>query len=184
MRSILKIVGVTSCGFLLCLGLSRCAVSAPDEMKASQSAERIGGQAGLAAHLEKREVGAGQSAERIGGQAGLETYLETREVGAGQSAERIGGQAGLTGVVADQSVATPCGSNYTCLKDTAFQYRREAEQLNALAQLYESEAETKAGELGQDAEQVKRNHDLAMQYRSKAQEADELARRYSSQLPQ
>ena len=163
MRSILKIVGVTSCGFLLCLGLSRCAVSAPDEMKASQSAERIGGQAGLAAHLENREVGAGQSAERIGGQAGLQGVV------ADQSAE--------------QSVATPCGSNYTCLIDTAFQYRREAEQLSALAQRYEIEAEVKARELGQDAEQVKRNHDLAMQYRSKAQEADELARRYSSQLP-
>src|SRR5947208_1410720 len=124
MISIPKIVGVMSCGFLLCLGLSGCAASARDEMKAGQSGERIGGQAGLKGEQEKLEGVADQSAE--------------------------------------QPVATPCGSNYTCLKDTAFQYRQQAEQLSALAQHYEIEAEEKARELGQDAEQVKRNHDLAM----------------------
>jgi hypothetical protein len=82
-------------GILLCLGVSGCAASARDDMKVGQSAERIGGQAGLASHLENRKVGAAQSAERIGGQAGLERYLEQRDVEADQSAERIGGQAGL-----------------------------------------------------------------------------------------
>ena len=104
MIPISKIVGVMSCGLLLCLGLSGCAVSARDDMKVGQSAERIGGQAGLNAHLEKREVGADQSAERIGGQAGLETYLEKREFGADQSAERIGGQAGLEAHLTMQEV--------------------------------------------------------------------------------
>ena len=36
MVSILKVVGLMSCGFLLCLGLSNAA-SAADEMKAGQS---------------------------------------------------------------------------------------------------------------------------------------------------
>ena len=47
MVAIPKVVGVMSCGFLLCLGLSGNAASAADEMKAGQSSERIGGQAGL-----------------------------------------------------------------------------------------------------------------------------------------
>jgi hypothetical protein len=93
MIAISKIVGVMSCGFLLCLGLSGNAVSAADEMKASQSAERIGGQAGLKGKL----MGAAghQSAERIGGQAGLRGDEEKLKGVAGQSGERIGGQAGL-----------------------------------------------------------------------------------------
>lgn len=80
-------------------------------------------------------------------------------------------------------VATSCGSNYTCLSDTAFQYRQQAAQLSALAQRYEIEAEAKARELGKDAEQVKHNRDLAMQYWSEAQKADEMALEYRSQLP-
>ena len=49
MVSISKIVGVLSCGFLLCLGLSNAAqagnaASAQDEMKADQSDRRQGGQ--------------------------------------------------------------------------------------------------------------------------------------------
>ena len=49
MVSILKVVGVLSCGFLLCLGLSHAvqaddAASAQDEMKADQSDRRQGGQ--------------------------------------------------------------------------------------------------------------------------------------------
>ena len=47
MVSIHTVVSVITCGFLLCLGLSGNAASAADEMKAGQSAERIGGQAGL-----------------------------------------------------------------------------------------------------------------------------------------
>ena len=90
-----KIVGVMSCGFLLCLGLSGCAASAPDEMKAGQSAERIGGQAGLKADEDKLKGIVGQSAERIGGQAGLKADEDKLKGIVGQSAERIGGQAGL-----------------------------------------------------------------------------------------
>lgn len=82
-----------------------------------------------------------------------------------------------------QPLATSCGSNYTCLKDTAYQYGLQATQLSALAQRYEIEAEAKTRELGQDAEQVKHNHDLAMQYWSEARQADEMARQYRSQLP-
>jgi hypothetical protein len=82
-----------------------------------------------------------------------------------------------------QPSATSCGSNDSCLSDTAFQYRQQAAQLSALAQRYEIEAEAKARELGKDAEQVKRNRDLAMQYWSEAQQADELARQYRNQLP-
>ena len=49
MVSIPKVVGVLSCGFLLCLGLSHAAqadnqASAQDEMKADQSDHRLGGQ--------------------------------------------------------------------------------------------------------------------------------------------
>ena len=97
MIPISKIVGVMSCSFLLCVGISGCAASAADEMKADQHGGRMGGQGGQEDNLEKREVGAGQSAERVGGQAGQEGALEKREVGAGQSAERIGGQGGLEG---------------------------------------------------------------------------------------
>jgi hypothetical protein len=53
-----KVLGVMSCGILLCLVLSGCAASARDDMKAGQSAERIGGQDGLEAHLAMQEVGA------------------------------------------------------------------------------------------------------------------------------
>jgi len=91
------VVSVITCGFLLCLGLSGTAASAADEMKAGQSAERIGGQAGLRGDQEKLKGVAGQSAERIGGQAGLRGDQEKLKGVAGQSAERIGGQAGLRG---------------------------------------------------------------------------------------
>lgn len=74
-----KLLGV---GILLYFGVSGCAASVGDEMKVGQSAERIGGQAGLEPYLEKREIEAGQSAERIGGQAGLEAHLTMEEVGA------------------------------------------------------------------------------------------------------
>jgi hypothetical protein len=46
MIAIPKIVGVMSCGVLLCLGLLGNAESAPAGMEAGQSGERVGGQAG------------------------------------------------------------------------------------------------------------------------------------------
>jgi hypothetical protein len=56
MIPISKIVGVMSCGILLCLGLSGCAAPVADKMKADQSAaDRIGGQAGLKSDQEKLE---------------------------------------------------------------------------------------------------------------------------------
>ena len=47
MVSIPKVVGVLSCGVLLGLGLMGNAASAADKMKAHQSSELLGGQAGL-----------------------------------------------------------------------------------------------------------------------------------------
>lgn len=95
----------------------------------------------------------------------------------------VGTMVGACATGTTQPVSTSCGGNYTCLKDTAFEYRQQAERLTALAQRYEIEADAKAAELGQEAEQVKRSRDLAMQYRSEAREADEMARQYRSQLP-
>ena len=79
MISIPKIVGVMSCGFLLCLGLSGCAASAPDEMKAGQYGGRMGGQGGLEDKAEKGEGVADQSGGRMGGQGGLEDKAEKGE---------------------------------------------------------------------------------------------------------
>jgi hypothetical protein len=47
MVSIPKVVGVLRCGVLLGLGLMGNAASAADKMKADQSSELLGGQAGL-----------------------------------------------------------------------------------------------------------------------------------------
>ena len=70
--SIPKVVGVLSCGFLLCLGLSLAALTdhaalAADDMNAGQSSDRKGGQAGIKGD----EISAGQAADRKGGQAGV-----------------------------------------------------------------------------------------------------------------
>ena len=46
MVSISKVVGVISCGFILCLGLTGNAASAADKMGTDQSGEQVGGQAG------------------------------------------------------------------------------------------------------------------------------------------
>jgi hypothetical protein len=99
MLTIPKVVGVMSCGFLLCLGLSGTAALATDEMQPGQSPERIGGQAGVKGAEEKLKGEAGYSAApRIGGQAGLRGDGEKLEGEAGYSAApRIGGQAGLKG---------------------------------------------------------------------------------------
>ena len=61
MVSIPKVVGVLSCSFLLCLGLSQAAqaenvASAADDMKAGQPS-RQGGQAGLKGEQDKLKAG-------------------------------------------------------------------------------------------------------------------------------
>ena len=69
-----KIVGVMSCSFLLCLGLSNAAradnaVSAIDEMKADQSDRRQGGQeAGEQQITDKMRVGQSQAGKTIKGE--------------------------------------------------------------------------------------------------------------------
>jgi hypothetical protein len=55
MVSIPKVVGLMSCGFLLCLGLSNAAL-ATDDMKVGQP-ERQGGQAGLKGEQDKLKGG-------------------------------------------------------------------------------------------------------------------------------
>jgi hypothetical protein len=80
-------------------------------------------------------------------------------------------------------VVARCGSDYTCLRDTMFQYRQQAAELSALAQQYELEAMAKAKELGQDAEPVAKSREMAKQLRAEARQADELARDAQRQLP-
>ena len=92
-----KVIGLMSCGFLLCLGLSSVAQagnmdSSAELNTAGQSDTREGGQAGYKAmhdHLNN----AAQSPMREGGQAG---YKEMRNQpnNAAQSSMREGGQAG------------------------------------------------------------------------------------------
>lgn len=82
-----------------------------------------------------------------------------------------------------QTTMGPCGTDYSCIKTMAFQYRQQAEQLSALAQRYEHEAVLKSAQTGHDAEAVSRQHELALQYLSEAQQADELAQQYRRQLP-
>jgi hypothetical protein len=70
MVSIPKVVGVLSCGFLLCLGLAN--VTLADEMKGGPDSKK-GEQAGRKGDqnkLKKDDMKAGQSA-RKGGQAGV-----------------------------------------------------------------------------------------------------------------
>ena len=76
-----------------------------------------------------------------------------------------------------------CGADYSCIKDMAFHYRQQAEQLSALAQRYEHEAALKSAQAGHDAEEVRRQHELAQEYLSEARKADELAQEYRRQLP-
>jgi hypothetical protein len=82
-----------------------------------------------------------------------------------------------------QTSLAPCGSDYSCIKDLAFQYRQQAEQLSAIAQRYEHEAALKSAQAGNDAEDIKRQHELAQQYFSESQKADDLAQQYRRQLP-
>ena len=68
MIAIPKIIGVISCGCLLCLGFSGNAVSAVDVMKAGHAGERIGGQAGRGYEQVKQPHRvATHAGERIGG---------------------------------------------------------------------------------------------------------------------
>jgi hypothetical protein len=90
MVSIPKVVGLMSCGFLLCLGLSNAAqaadaASTADEMKAGQS-DRKGGQAGLKGEQDKLKGGHMISGELlrvegdnyfVKGQDGKEVRLHT-----------------------------------------------------------------------------------------------------------
>jgi len=74
MVAIPKVVGILSCGFMLCLGLSGNAALATDEMQPGQPPERIGGQSGTKSDDEKLKGAARQpSAERRGGQAGMKS---------------------------------------------------------------------------------------------------------------
>jgi hypothetical protein len=71
MLSIHKAVGVMSCGFLLCLGLSGNAALATDEMQPGQPPDRKGGQAGMKGAEDKlKGVAADDADHRMGGQAG------------------------------------------------------------------------------------------------------------------
>ena len=66
MISIPKVVGVMSCVFLLCLGLSGTAALATDEMQPGQPPDRKGGQAGMKGAEEKLK---GVAATCVKGQA-------------------------------------------------------------------------------------------------------------------
>jgi hypothetical protein len=74
MVSIPKVVGVLSCGFLLCLGLSHAAqaddaASAQDEMKADQSDRRQGGQEAGEKHMgDEMKGGQSQDGKTIKGE--------------------------------------------------------------------------------------------------------------------
>jgi len=79
-----KVVGLLSCGVLLCLGLSnaaqaRIAASDTDKMNAPQARERIGGQAGRDYDQQQWKLVAAQPGERIGGQAGLGYEQDKRQ---------------------------------------------------------------------------------------------------------
>ena len=82
--------------FALTFAMQSGAASAADEMKADQSAgERIGGQAGLQAPIERRTITADSlGGLRVGGQAGLQAPLQQRTIAAESlGAIRVGSQA-------------------------------------------------------------------------------------------
>ena len=99
MLSISKVVGVMSCGFLLCLGLSGTAALAADDMQLGPSGERIGGQSGHRGDEDKLKGVAGDSSgKRIGGQAGHRSDEDKLQGVVGDSSgKRIGGQLGHRG---------------------------------------------------------------------------------------
>ncbi len=90
MVSIPKIVGVLSCGFLLCLGLSTATQA--DEMKGGQDSRKDeqAGRKGDQDKLKKDDMKAGPSA-RKGGQAGVkgeEDKSKEVDMNAGESTEK------------------------------------------------------------------------------------------------
>lgn len=96
MISTSKVVGVMSCAFLLCLGLSGTAALAADDMQLGKSGERIGGQSGQRGDKDKLQGTAGDSAgKRVGGQSGQRSDKDKLQGVAGDSAgKRMGGQSG------------------------------------------------------------------------------------------
>jgi len=71
MSSIPKVIGVMSCAFLLCLGLSGNVALATDEMQPGQSPDRKGGQSGMKGPEDKlKGLAADDADHRMGGQAG------------------------------------------------------------------------------------------------------------------
>lgn len=90
--------------------------------------------------------------------------------------------AGCAGKTPD-TVGTVCGSDYRCMYDRMFEYRRQAADLNVMAERYAREAAINAREFGQNSDQVKKSQELAGQFSAQAQEADQLAHEYSRRLP-
>ena len=102
MVSIPKVVGLVSCGFLLCLGLSNAAQagnasSAADDMKGGQSDNRKGGQADVKSDQNKLK---GQDGKEVG----LRTDQTTPKTGKIDRGDRIEAD------VDDQNRAQPSGS--------------------------------------------------------------------------
>ena len=99
MLPIHKVVGVMSCVFVLCLGLSGTAALATDVMQPGQPPDRKGGQAGMKGPEEKlKGVAADTAAKRTGGQAGMKGAEEKlKGVAADDADHRMGGQAGHKG---------------------------------------------------------------------------------------
>src|SRR5215468_3172594 len=107
MRSILSMIKVTVCGVFLFLNLSSVATADTTPAKADQSADRIGGQAGLQAPIEQRTITADSlGGMRVGGQAGLRIPLERRTIAADSlGGIRVGGQAGLQTPIERRTIA-------------------------------------------------------------------------------
>jgi hypothetical protein len=78
---------------------------------------------------------------------------------------------------------TVCGPDYHCLKDLMFQYRRQAAELNVMADRYAGEADTEARELGPNSESAKKSREMARKFSLQAREADRLAHDYAQELP-
>ncbi|HXX75983.1 MAG TPA: hypothetical protein VEI50_12715 [Nitrospiraceae bacterium] len=96
MRSILSTIKVPVYGISLFLSLSCVASADTSHAKADQSADTIGGQAGLLTPFERRTLAAESlGGMRVGGQAGLQTPFERRTLAAEPSGGvRVGSQAG------------------------------------------------------------------------------------------
>ena len=95
MKSILSMITVTVSGVFLFLSLSSVARADTTHAKAEQPADRIGGQAGLQAPIERRTITADSlGGIRVGGQAGLQTPVEQRTIAADSlGGIRVGSQA-------------------------------------------------------------------------------------------